>query len=141
MYKLGKRSLKNMIGIHPELAFAVHEAIKITKQDFGILNLGGLRTNAEQARLYAQGRTTEGKKVTWTLDSYHQRGLAVDLVAYSNGKFNWKVKNYPLIVEAMKTVIQMHGLEIDHGYDLWGKDLPHWQMTGMKPYYDVRKLK
>jgi len=89
--------------------------------------------------MYAQGRTTEGKKITWTKDSYHQYGLAADTVAYNNGKFNWKVKNYKEIIRAGKAIIKKYGLPIDNGFDLWGKDMPHWQMTGYKPYYDIRK--
>jgi peptidoglycan L-alanyl-D-glutamate endopeptidase CwlK len=37
------------------------------------------RTQEEQAALYAQGRTAPGKVVTWTLNSKHVRGLAIDL--------------------------------------------------------------
>ena len=138
MYRLGNRSRKNMIGLHPMIAFAVEMAIKRTEQDFGILNRGGVRTDAEQAAMYAQGRTTEGSKITWTKDSFHQYGLAVDLVAYNNGKFNWKTKNYTEITKAMKSVIKEYDLPIEHGYDLWKKDLPHYQMSGFKPYYDIR---
>lgn len=129
-----------MIGMHPILAFAVEIAIKETKQDFGILNTGGVRTDGMQRDLYSQGRTKEGHKVTWTLDSYHQYGLAVDLVAYVNGKYTWKDKYYKEIIRAMKKVIKEHNLPIDNGFDLWGKDKPHWQLTGFKPYYDIRKI-
>ena len=139
MYRLGNRSRKNMIGLHPILAFATEMAIKRSKQDFGILNKGGVRTDKEQATLYAQGRTTEGSKITWTRNSYHQYGLAVDLVAYSNGRFNWNVDSYAEITKAMKSVIEDYDLPIDHGFDLWGRDYPHWQLTGFKPYYDIRK--
>lgn len=140
MYRLGNRSRRNMIGIHPILAFAVEMAIKRTSQDFGILNKGGIRTDAEQQVMYDQGRTTEGSKITWTLDSYHQYGLAVDLVAYIGGKYSWDVKYYSAIIFAMKSVIAEYNLPIDNGYDLWGKDYPHWQLTGFKPYYDIRKI-
>ena len=140
MYKLGRKSRKHMIGIHPILAFAVEMAIKETKQDFTILSTGGVRTDAQQLAMYAQGRTTEGKKVTWTKNSYHQYGLAVDLVAWQNGKPSWKNKLYPEITKAMKSVIEKYDLPIEWGYDLWKKDLPHWQMTGYREKYDIRKI-
>jgi len=145
MYKLGKRSQKELIGVHPILAFAVYEAIKRTKQDFAICDKGGLRSDKEQADMYAQGRTKEGIKVTWTLDSFHQYGLAVDLVAWINGTYSWDTKYYADIIEAMKDVIKEHGLPIDHGYDLWGKDLPHWQISKLdekdaRKVYNVRKF-
>ena len=140
MYKLSNRSRKNMIGLHPILGFAVEMAIQRTEQDFGILDKGGVRTDVEQAAMYAQGRTTEGRKITWTLDSYHQYGLAVDLVAYIDDKFSWKVKHYTKITEVMKEVIRKYSLPIEHGLDLWGKDYPHWQLSGFKPYFDIRKF-
>lgn len=40
----------------------------------------GRRTMEEQAALYAQGRTVPGKVVTWTMDSKHLSGRAVDFV-------------------------------------------------------------
>ena len=140
MFTLGKRSRKNMIGLHPYMAFFIEETIKESKQDFGILNKGGVRTNKEQKAMYAQGRTTEGSKVTWTLDSYHQYGLAGDLVAYKNGKYSWDVKLYAEILRAGKVVIEKYNLPIEHAFDAGLKyDYPHWQLTGFKPYYDVRK--
>jgi peptidoglycan L-alanyl-D-glutamate endopeptidase CwlK len=44
------------------------------------------RTKDEQAALYAQGRTIPGKIVTWTLDSMHVRGLAIDICPYEEFK-------------------------------------------------------
>jgi lysophospholipase L1-like esterase len=65
--------------------------------------------------------------------------LAVDLVAYVNGKPTWEEKYYPKIAEAMKIIINKYGLPIDNGFDLWGWDMPHWQLTGFKTKYDIRK--
>ena len=140
MYKLGRKSRKHMIGLHPILAFAVEMAIKKTKQDFMILRTGGVRTDAQQLAMYAQGRTTEGNKVTWTKDSYHQYGLAVDLVAYKHGKPSWDTKLYKEIAKAMKEVIDEYGLPIDWGIDLWKRDYPHWQISNYKEKYDIRKI-
>lgn len=39
----------------------------------------GYRTYAQQLALYAKGRWTKGPIVTWTLNSDHTKGLAVDL--------------------------------------------------------------
>jgi hypothetical protein len=121
-----------MIGLHPYLTFAVEEAIKITEVDFTILNSGGIRTYSQQKKLVDRG-------LSKTLDSYHQYGLAVDLVAYVNGKPTWEEKYYPKIAEAMKIIINKYGLPIDNGFDLWGWDMPHWQLTGFKTKYDIRK--
>lgn len=48
-----------------------------------------LRTQAEQNALYAQGRTTPGKIVTWTHNSNHIKGTAFDIVIMKNGKPSW----------------------------------------------------
>ena len=139
MYSLGNRSLTQLIGMNPIISFAVCMAIKRTKQDFGILRKGGVRTDAEQKEMYAQGRTKPGKKITWTLNSKHKEGNAVDLVAFVNGKPTWEGKYYNEIVEAMKSVIKDYDLNIDNGFDLWGKDIVHWQTS--YDDYDIRKLK
>jgi hypothetical protein len=131
MYKLGKKSLKNLVGVHPILGFAVQEAIKITKQDFTVLE--GVRTVERQAQLVKDGASK-------TLDSYHLYGLAVDLVAIVDGKPSWSEKLYPEIARAMKEVIKKHGLPIEWGFDKWKWDMPHWQMTGYKKEYDIRTI-
>ncbi|MDD3452580.1 M15 family metallopeptidase [Sulfurimonas sp.] len=133
---LGKQSLRELVGVHPYLAFAVMEAIKISKQDFMVLD--GLRTQKEQEKLVARG-------VSKTNNSYHLYGLAVDLVAYVDGKPSWEEKYYTAIAEAMQSVIKRHNLPIEWGYDKWGWDLPHWQIThdpvsgaDMRKLYDAR---
>ena len=55
----------------------------------------GLRTFAEQDSLYAQGRTTSGKKVTNAKggQSVHNFGFAVDIVLIIDGKTaSWDIK-------------------------------------------------
>lgn len=150
MYKLGKNSLNELEGVHPLLVFAVKEAIKITKQDFAVFD--GLRTQREQEKLVARG-------VSKTNNSYHLYGLAVDLVPYVDGKLIWEYSDkdiktndkeitmgwYKEISTAMKTVIAEHNLPIEWGYDKWGWDLPHWQITSLegkdaRKVYDTRKL-
>lgn len=135
MYKLGKNSQKELIGVHPILAFAVIEAIKITKQDFMVLD--GLRTAKEQRKLFNRG-------VSRTMNSYHLYGLAVDLVAYVDGKPSWG-NYYKEIGIAMKEVIKKHDLPIDWGFDLWQWDSPHWQISKLdgkdaRKVYNVRKF-
>jgi peptidoglycan L-alanyl-D-glutamate endopeptidase CwlK len=131
MYRLGKRSMGELVGVHPILSFAVTEAIKHTQQDFMVLD--GVRENREQQKLVDRG-------VSKTLDSYHLYGLAVDLVAYQDGKPTWDKKYYEAICEAMKYVIKKYDLPIEWGMDKWGWDMPHWQLTGFKNTYDVRQL-
>ena len=131
MYKLSNRSMKELIGVEPALAFLVTEAIKITKQDFMVLD--GVRSMVEQRKLVDRG-------VSKTFNSYHLNGLAVDLVAYVDGTLTWDEKYYHAIAKAMKKVSKKHGIKVDWGYDMWKWDMAHFQRTGQKPYYDIRKL-
>lgn len=131
MYKLSSRSMKELIGVHPILSFAVTEAIKHTSQDFMVLD--GVRTYQEQLKLVDRG-------VSKSKNSYHLYGLAVDLVAYVDDKPTWDKEYYPAIASAMKYVIDKYDLPIEWGYDKWSWDMPHWQMTGYRDKYDIRKL-
>ena len=132
MYRLGRRSQKNLIGVNPKLAFLVTEAILITKQDFMVLD--GVRTISEQRKLVARGASK-------TMNSKHLSGNAVDLVAWDNGKPSWNHLLYRNIEIAMKTVADKHGIKITWGGD-WKSfvDMPHWQLKKEdRKRYDIRK--
>lgn len=85
----------------------------------------GLRTIKEQNELYAQGRTKPGKKVTNAKggSSYHNYGLAIDLVEMKDGKANWNFR-----YELLKPFAKKHNL-------VWGGgfksiiDKPHFELT------------
>ena len=65
-------------------------------------------------------------KVTWTLDSQHTKGLAIDIA------FNWK-DLYPSDFNVWNEVaIVAKEYWIDWGYDLWQTDLPHFQDSDSK---------
>ena len=130
-FYLGKKSLSNLIGVYAPVAFCCTEAIKITKQDFTIFD--GIRTIAEQRKMVESGASD-------TMDSYHLYGLAVDVVAWINGKVRWEVEPNQIVKKAMMEVNKAHGLGIDNGYDMWGWDIYHNQLTGFKSMYDIRKL-
>lgn len=86
-YTLGDRSRRNLEGVHPKMVAVVKRALELSYAtggpDFSVIE--GVRTEARQRELYAQGRTKPGKVVTWTLKSNHFKnprtgyGHAVDL--------------------------------------------------------------
>jgi len=80
-FKLGKRSLAELNGVHSDLIAIVKRAIKITPQDFSVHD--GIRTLEEQKQLVKSGASK-------TLNSRHITGHAVDLVPYINGKLRWE---------------------------------------------------
>lgn len=123
-FKLGKRSLSNLEGVHPDLVKVVNRAIKLTQVDFTVIE--GLRTKERQAQLLKEKKTT-------TLNSRHLTGHAVDLAAWvivdDKGTFSWDWKHYYIIEKAMKQAASELKIPIEWGGD-WKrfKDAPHWQL-------------
>ncbi len=77
MYKLGRQSKSNLIGVKTELVRVVQKAICITECDFSVTE--GVRNPARQRYLVEEGSS-------WTLNSRHLTGDAVDLAPYIDGK-------------------------------------------------------
>src|SRR5262245_56344817 len=90
-FKWSKRSLAELKGIHPDLRALCDEALRLSKQDFMIVD--GLRTLAQQ-REYVR------RKASKTLKSRHLQGFAVDVAALINGKVRWEDPLYAPIREA-----------------------------------------
>ena len=60
------------------------------------------RTQLEQEILYAQGRTTPGRIVTWTLHSKHLTGDAFDFVIMFSGKPDWNMSQKDMWSKAVE---------------------------------------
>lgn len=132
-FKLSKNSLAKLDGVNQALANVVKRAIEITTVDFAVVQ--GNRTQAEQNALYAQGRTKPGPVVTWTRNSNHIGGRAVDLAPFYKGKIEWdndgKLGLYPKIATAMKQAAKELGVKIK-----WGGD---WQGTVDRPHFELER--
>jgi peptidoglycan L-alanyl-D-glutamate endopeptidase CwlK len=85
----------------------------------------GLRTVGEQNNLYKKGRTTAGEKVTWVKGGYsfHNYGLAIDIVEIKDGKLNWNL-NW----KDVSRIGKQCGFE-------WGGD---WKSFKDKPHFQYR---
>lgn len=132
MNKLSERSLKILSTVNTDLQKVVIRAIEISEVDFGVIQ--GNRTQQQQDELYAQGRTKPGQKVTWTRNSRHIGGYAVDLLPYLNGKAEWdnngKLGLWPKIAKAMKQAADELNIPIT-----WGGD---WQKTPDRPHFELK---
>lgn len=134
--RFGKRSINNLVGVHPDLVKLMCEAIKETPYDFVVTE--GVRTLERQQQLYAQGRTQPGKIVTYAdgvrKKSNHQLktdgyGYAVDIYPLINGRVGVNA------VDELK-VIASHIYEIAKQFDIpisWGgdwkiRDYPHFEL-------------
>lgn len=119
-FVFGQRSLDRLKGVNPRLVSVVHRALELSTVDFTVIE--GVRSRARQAQLYAQGRTTAGKIVTWTLKSKHIDGLAVDLAPFADGKIDWTdLAKFDAIGAAMKKAAAELGVTIRWGAD-WDRD-------------------
>ena len=105
-YKLGKKSLSNLKGVHPDLVKVVKRAIELTECDFTVTE--GLRTKATQALYVKQGKSQ-------TMNSKHLDGLAVDLAAWVNGTINWNFDYYFKIADAVRKASIELGIKVKWG--------------------------
>ena len=105
-FKLGKRSLRELNGVHPDLIAVVKRSIQITPQDFSVHD--GIRTLKEQQKLVSSGASK-------TLRSRHLTGHAVDLVPYINGKLRWEWEPIYQIAEAVRTAAEELNITIRWG--------------------------
>jgi len=123
------KSIDRLQGLHPKVRVPFQAFIEECENTLDItLRISqGLRTIAEQDALYAKGRSTAGPVVTNAKggSSFHNYGLAIDLVEMVNGdtEVNWK---YDMV--NLRATAQKHGFE-------WGgswihlKDYPHFEMN------------
>ena len=125
MFKLGKRSVERLQGVHPDLVKVVERAIDLSPVDFTVLE--GLRSPERQQTLVASGASQ-------TLNSRHITGHAVDLGAWVDNQVDWSWPLYHKIANAMKAAANELGVAIVWGGD-WKtfKDGPHFELD--RKYY------
>lgn len=120
IYKFSKRSLKNLVGVHPKLVNLMKEAIKESPYDFMVTE--GIRTIERQKELVRQGKSK-------TLKSYHLVGKAVDIALIVDGDISWNFALYREVAKHIKKIAREQGINITWGGD-WKtfKDGPHFQI-------------
>ena len=128
---LTDRDLLRLDGVHADLVRVVKHAADMIP----LMVIEGLRTRERQAELYAIGRTKPGKPVTWTLNSKHCDGLAVDVGPVP---LDWNDKKAFLAVAgAMFAGAQRVGVRLRWGADWDGdgvysekgeSDFPHFEL-------------
>jgi peptidoglycan L-alanyl-D-glutamate endopeptidase CwlK len=137
------RSEHNLRSLTPEAQKKFRTWLRRVRQaSIPAVVICGTRTFAEQAEIYAQGRTKPGKIVTQAKpgDSMHNYGMAIDFVVFDGvdekggvGQPRWES---PLMTKAGQ-------IALDMGLD-WGgawasfKDMPHIQLPRLN-LADLRK--
>ena len=118
------RSEKNLATVQPQLAKLGRELLRrLAAEGLTFKVTSGNRTKAEQAALYAKGRTTKGPKVTWTMNSRHIGGRAIDLTLFSGKNPVWESKHY----DRAGQIGEELGL-------VWGG---RWRRTPDRPHFEL----
>lgn len=134
--RFGKRSIDNLVGIHPDLAKLMCEAIKESPIDFTITE--GVRTTERQQSLYEQGRSKPGTIVTHAdglqKKSNHQSksdgyGYAVDLYPLINGKVELNAINeLNAIASHICDIATQLNIPVIWGGNWKLRDYPHFEL-------------
>ena len=124
LFRFGKKSRKILSQVHPDLRLLAGKALSITEVDFAVYE--GLRTPERQLELFHEG-------ATWTLDSRHITGHAIDVAPYINGGLRWDWPLYDKIAAAFFRASGIIQIPI-----VWGgywpvRDGPHFEL--MRKYY------
>lgn len=136
-FKLSKRSLSNLEGVHPSLVRVVHRAIEITGQDFAVTE--GVRTLERQKKLFAEGKSkTMQSKHLVQADGFSH---AVDLVAAS--PVDWKtVVKYLNIADAMSIAAREMNVRIRWGGSWTDISVPGFKANeAMTKYANAKRAK
>lgn len=127
MYKLSKRSLNNLKGVHPDLVKIVKRALEISDIDFTVVE--GLRTLEKQKEYFNKGvsKTMKSKHLIQS-DGF---GHAVDLYPYYDGsvQVDADYTYFKKIADSMKMAAAEFEVNITWGGD-WKTfvDCPHFQL-------------
>lgn len=114
---LNERSIKNLAGVHPDLVRVVEMAA--ARCEVPIVVTEGLRSRERQAELKAAGKS-------WTLNSRHLTGHAVDLVDADN--YGYDIPDLDKIAAAMRSAANECGVPIVWGGDWKSRDTPHFEL-------------
>lgn len=124
--KQKERTRKNLVGVHPHLVQVVERAAELSPVPFVVTE--GLRTLDRQKELKKAGKS-------WTVDSRHLTGHAVDLVDADN--FGYEMPDMKAIATAMRAAGSELGIPIEWGANKkYGGD---WKTVNDTPHFQLPK--
>lgn len=139
VFTLIERSIKNMGAINPKVKdLAIELVIRSYHIGINVQITSGLRTYAEQTKLYNQGRTTPGNIVTNAKagQSIHNFGLALDyvLISEDGDKAFWDI-NRNMNGNQVRDWFEVAAIGKQLGF-AWGGD---WRSFKDYPHLDMQK--
>lgn len=127
-FRFGRKSKKRLKTVNVAMQRIAIRALELSAIDFGIPPLGGRRSTAEQYRMFVDGDSQlDGTR----RKSYHQKGLALDVYAYVDGKASYAVEHLALIACAFLQAAN----ELDYKLT-WGG---HWQHFVDMPHFQIEE--
>lgn len=130
--KLNKRSINELVGVHPDLVALAHKAADLVPDSFvkkhGMpIISSGVRTAKEQNHLFRMGYS---KLDGYNKLSQHQKGLAIDWAIIKGRAANWAADAFIELSKYVKKAAALLGLNIEWGGDWKGSwDKPHYQLS------------
>ena len=125
-FKFSATSVKRMAGVNAKLVDVAELALELSPIDFGIPELGGLRSADQQLLLFLNGKSQlDGTQKR----SNHQSGNALDVFAYVDGKASWDENHLTTVAAAMLEAASQLGVKLSWGGH-WKnfKDMPHFEV-------------
>lgn len=118
MTKFNTTSIRRMSGVDPRLV----AVMKAARETIPFEITEGLRTRERQRYLVSTGKSR-------TMNSYHLRGKAVDVVATPGNKVSWNLADYRAINVAVQKAAKAAGVTVTWGGS-WKSivDGPHFQL-------------
>jgi peptidoglycan LD-endopeptidase CwlK len=136
-FKLSKKSLSRLEGVHPNMVAVVKRAIEITDVDFAVTQ--GVRTVAQQQEYVRTGKSqTMNSKHLPQADGFSH---AVDVVAYIGKDIAWELNLYDNIADAFAQAARELGVSVKWGAAWNVPDITLWNGTmemAMMHYVDTR---
>lgn len=129
---LDQRSLKNLEGVHSDLAKVIAKAAELLT-DYSFVVTEGSRTVERQKELLAQKKTTTMKSRHIPENNACGKSCAVDLAVKVGKTVVWDMEAYRKLSLVVKEAAKQVGIPIEWGGD-WKsfKDGPHFQLPKLK---------
>lgn len=130
-------SSRSLSDLHPKVMQMATKFISECKaQGIDVIITSTYRSMESQAQLYAQGRTTPGKRVTNAKPGYsmHNYRLAFDFAPLKSGKIDWADEK---LFKRCGEIAVACGLRWGGNFESF-KDLPHCEYLGGFTYEEIR---
>lgn len=121
-FKFGSASINHLYGVHPDLIAVARLALAKSSVDFSVVD--GLRTKAQQMENIEKG-------VSWTMNSRHLTGHAIDVYPWVDGATSHANEHYAEVARAFFEAAETLGVHLSWGGE-WSeskRDNPHWELS------------